>query len=182
MDVMIDSCVVDSFASEGFDPVADLRGTEFNLAYTPDLQFEYRQKADHEAASASAKALALGLLQSGSLRGFFGFGDSTQPVQPYLGFDQGIWVDPDQAEAIRSIRTRKNRKGPIPRNRTDGGLVAFAKNALVVTNDRGSHWKQAPQGKGRVIQWVELLVVLRKEGNVAKALRKFIPANRVSPR
>jgi hypothetical protein len=173
MDVMIDSCVVDRLAEKGCDPVAELAGSEFTLAYTPDLQFEYRQKIE-KATLPSAKMLAERLIQAGSLRGFFGFGDSTQPNQPYLGFDQGVWAEIDQAETIGSIKTRDNPKGPIPRNRTDGGLVAFAKNALVITNDLGTHWKRAPKGRGRVIHWEELHAVLQKEGDLVKALRKFI--------
>lgn len=74
---------------------------------------------------------------------------------------------------IGLIPTREKPKGPIPRNRTDSILVAFAKYALVLTNDQEAHWKKGPEGKGQVIQWRDFVEVLRSQHNVAKALRVF---------
>jgi len=143
MDVMIDNCVVDRFASAGLNPVVALRGTEFVLRYTPDLEREYRQKLHHPSASPEARALAEAILKWGIRVGFFGF------EEPYLGFDQGVFAEEDQAQVIGSIKTKQNPKGPIPRNRTDSGLVAFAKDLLGLTdNTTDSHWKEPRSAKG----------------------------------
>jgi hypothetical protein len=171
---MFDRCVLDLCAKDGIDPVADLSETEFVVAYTPDLKFEYLQALSHSDPSPETKELIRKILSTGTLHGFFGFAEEGATVQPYLGWGAGVWADPSQSDVIASIATKENKNGPIPRNRTDAVLVAFAKDAIVITSDKGAHWRRAPEGAGRVIHWDDLKKVLAEELNLASAIRRIL--------
>jgi hypothetical protein len=107
----------------------------------------------------------------GILRGLFGFGGP-----PFSGFDEGLWATPEQDGTISAIKTKERPPKPIPKNRTDAHLVALAQDAIVITdNFRQSHWKLSPKGKGRVIFSRDFLTILRTQGDVAAALRQFVP-------
>jgi len=114
------------------------------------------------------------ILAAGKLCGFFGFSELEETDRsPCLGFDAGVWADSTQSDVIASIKTKPNQKRPVPRNRTDSHLVAFARVAIVITDDKGPHWKRVLEGEGQVIQWNDLEKILKQEGNVASAIRRM---------
>jgi hypothetical protein len=166
MFVIIDNCATDLLADLGANLIKDLHDTEFVLGCTPDLRTEYENGLLHPAKSEGAKQLIREILREARPYGFFGFGGG-----PCLGFDQGIWVGPDQYRAIESVKVTENERG-LPRKRTDAHLVALAKHALVLTNNfNESHWWRAPEGSGRVIQWSDFLNHWLRARNVASALQ-----------
>jgi hypothetical protein len=169
MTVIIDNCAVDRFAERGINPVEELRGTEFSLAYTPDLKTEYEMALTNTAAtSEQAKALIRSILLAGKLFGFFGFDGA-----PCLGFDQGVWASQDQCDVISSVGITANARG-LPRKRTDAHLVALSASAIVITaNSKEAHWRQTLKGTGTVIQWGDLEQFLNK-GDFPTALRLFL--------
>jgi hypothetical protein len=167
--VMIDSCAVDRFAKSLFDPVMGLRDTEFKLGFTPDLKQEYENALrEHVATCHEARDLIRRILSEGTVRGFFGFGGP-----PYSGWNEGDWIESDQVQLVsrRLNEASKNRPG----KRTDLHLVALAKHDIVITaNTKENHWKQAPKGEGRIIQWHELEFFLAREVNLVSALRRLL--------
>lgn len=173
--VLIDSCAVDRLAESGIDPVGDLRNSEFVIAYSPDLKVEYRLALAKPCLSSEKRKLFEGILAAGSLCGFFGFSELGAPERsPCLGFDAGVWAEHDLSDLFSSIKIKENKKGPVPRNRTDSHLVAFAKVAIVITDDKGPHWNRVPEGEGLVIQWSDLKKILERERNLASAIRRVM--------
>jgi hypothetical protein len=73
--VIIDNCAADKLAEIGADPIADLENTEFQLVYTPDLKREYEDALASALTSVQARKLIEGILEVGSLHGFFGFSE-----------------------------------------------------------------------------------------------------------
>jgi hypothetical protein len=103
--VIIDNCAADKLAEIGADPIADLENTEFQLVYTPDLKREYEDALASALTSVQARKLIEGILEVGSLHGFFGFSElGEENESPFLGFDQGIWFNLDPESAILLIR------------------------------------------------------------------------------
>lgn len=151
--VFFDACVIDRLAAYGIDPVRDLAGTNFQIAYTPDLKQEYAIALAHTAPSDQTKALLRLLLQleatqTGTLTSFFGLGEG-----PWLGLDQGEWASPTQIQTIGSISTGANRPTGIPRKRTDIYLAAMAESHIIITaNTNDAHWKKETKNQ-HVIQW-----------------------------
>jgi len=165
--VIIDTCAIDWLAAAGINPVLDLRDTEFELAYSPDLRTEYENALDR--ITDAAKIIARGILDEGKLYGFFGFGGG-----PFLGLGQGIFAAGDQCEAVDSIEVVENERG-LPRKRTDAHLVALAKNAIVITNNRKEgHWRRNPEGPGAVVQISDFTEYWERERNFASALRAYM--------
>jgi len=166
---MIDSCAVDRFAKSPFDPVMELRNTEFKLVFTLDLKQEYENALqEHVPTCHEARQLIRRILSEGTVRGFFGFGG-----RPYSGWNEGDWIEPDQVQLVskRLNEASQNRPG----KRTDLHLVALAKHDIVITaNIKENHWNQAPKGEGQVIQWRELEFFLAREVNLASALRRLL--------
>ena len=60
--VFIDGCAVNRFALLNLDPTKVLAGSSFILAFTPDLEAEYRRALDHLFVPPYVKALVRGLL------------------------------------------------------------------------------------------------------------------------
>jgi hypothetical protein len=170
--VIIDNCAVDCLAEFGVNPVRDFESNEFRLMYTPDLKREYEMALSPSAqTSQQARELIEQILKTGNLIGFFGWDDGRGPC---LGFDRGVWIGKDQQDVIASVNAKANASG-LPRKRTDGHLVAFARDAIVITaNVNESHWKRAPEGAGCVIQWNDLKGVLRNLPNLADAIRHLV--------
>jgi hypothetical protein len=167
--VLIDNCAVEKFAEFSADPVTDLKNTEFRLGFTPDLRTEYQNALDHGSTSHEAKALIKRILLEGTLYGIFGWGGAE-----YAGWDEGGWAEEDQRKTLASKEIKQNKKG-LPRIRTDLHLVALAKHDIVITaNTKEGHFRQAPKGKGQVIQWDDFEKVLAQESNVASALRRLL--------
>jgi hypothetical protein len=165
--VIVDACAIDWLAAAGINPVLDLRDTEFELAYSPDLRTEYENGLDH--ITDAAKIITRDILKEGKRYGFFGFGGA-----PCLGLDHGIFAAGDQYEAIDSIKVVENERG-LPRKRTDAHLVALAKNAIVLTNNRKEgHWRRNPEGPGAVIQISDFTEYWEREHNFASALRAYM--------
>jgi hypothetical protein len=174
IDVYFDSCSVDRFADEGFDPVRDLAGTEFQIVYTRDLVQEYQLASEQEKLPDTTKVLHRRVIESGNVRGLFGFDGP-----PFSGWDEGMWASPEQDQTIKAIKTKDRPQNPIPKNRTDAHLVALSQDAIVITdNFNQPHWKQGPKGKGRVIFWQDFLPILRLKNEVAAAIRHFISCGR----
>ncbi len=182
--VLIDNCMTNRFTDHGIDPVEDLKNTEFQLAYTPDLKKEYEMALDVERTPVVVKELIRKILATGSLYGFFGFSELGKGDEgPCLGFDRGVWVDKDQSDWINR-ETKDNEAGkkvkntevglpPKPRKRTDFHLVAMAKYKIVITdNHKEGHWRRLLHGDGRVTQWKDFEGVLFKEKNLAAAIRR----------
>jgi hypothetical protein len=166
MFVIFDNCTIDLLSDLAVNLTEDLRDTEFTFGCTPDLRTEYENGLAHPNKSEAAKRLIREILREARPYGFFGFGGG-----PCLGFDQGIWVGPDQERAIESVKVSVNERG-LPRKRTDAHLIALAKDALIITNNtRESHWSRAPEGAGKVIWWSNFLRHWLRERNVASALR-----------
>ncbi len=172
--VIIDNCAVDRLAEFGVNPVLDFESTEFRLMYTPDLKREYEMALSASAQTAQhARKLIEQILKAGNLIGFFGWDDGCGPC---LGFDRGVWIGKDQQDVIASVNPKTNARG-LPRKRTDAHLVAFARDAIVITaNVNESHWMRAPEGAGCVIQWNDLVGILRNMPNLAHAIRHLVSA------
>jgi hypothetical protein len=191
--VLIDNCVTDLLAEAGVDPAKDLENTEFCIAYTPDLEQEYRNALCSKTLLPEARKLIEKLLTTGIPIGFFGFSELNKKNKgPWAGFGRGVWADEEQREWIRretqahedgKARERKahqeceetkDSESDKPRTRTDRHLIALAKHDIVITNGtKEGHWKRLLKGEGRVIQWVEFKEILLKEDNVASAIRRF---------
>jgi hypothetical protein len=166
--LLIDNCATEEFAS--LDLVSALQGTEFQLAYTPDLQMEYVNALSPSALTPSAtRNLITTILAVGAKRAFFGWGGGA-----YLGWGEGIWANPDQIELVS--RQPNQQRPDRPGKRTDLHLVALAKDDIVITcNKKEGHWKRAPEGRGLVIQWDNFKVVLQSINDIASAIRAFLP-------
>jgi hypothetical protein len=171
MYVIFDSCVIDLLAERGADPVKDLRGSEFVIAYTPDLKEEYLCAVRKETIAAQIRDLHIKILDVGEVIGFFGWGPAEQG---YLGWG-GYWAHPSQRAAIESIPTKERRNNRIPENRTDAHMIALARDVIVITNNfRQPHWKKAPLGTGRVIMWKDFEKMLIADADVASAVRRLL--------
>jgi hypothetical protein len=186
--VLIDNCVTDLLAEARVDPVKDLENTEFRIAYTPDLESEYRKALGFKKLPTEVRKLIETLLATGILFGFFGFSELNEKNKgPWAGFERGVWADKEQRDWIcRETQAHEEGKArpecnemedsesEMPRTRTDRHLIALAKHSIVITNGtKEGHWRRTLKGEGRVIQWGEFKEILLKERNVASAIRRF---------
>jgi hypothetical protein len=164
--VYIDSCAVDRFAENDTDPVDALQGAKFKIAYTPDLEAEYKRALEKPGLCPKVLKLMTKLLGAGVRRGLFGFDG-----QGCSGWGEGVWPSPQQIDVKNSIPTKARTRNLIPKNRTDAYLVAMAQDAIVITdNFKDQHWRKPPSGSGRVIFWRELNDTLRQGNDLAKAI------------
>ena len=175
MQVFFDSCVVDHLADHQIDPIRDLAGTDFQIAYTPDLKQEYETALAHPGPSDQTKELLRRLrqqeaMQPRTLTSFFELDEG-----PGLGLDQGEWASPTQIQTIDSVPTGDNRPPGIPSKRTDIYLVAMAENHIIITaNTKDTHWKMASQNP-HIIQWERDLKPCLDAGNtLAAALQSIV--------
>jgi hypothetical protein len=167
--VLFDSCIINRLAAMQADPIRDFEGTEFEVVCTPDLRLEYRE-AERRASDKDVQQLAGRFAVAAGDIGIFGFDGP-----PFLGFDEGTLASPEQIDVIASIPLGTQRPTGIPAKRTDSHLVALAQIAIVVTDDnKGSHWKRAPNGTGCLVHWSTLEAPFLKHKNVATALRQII--------
>jgi hypothetical protein len=168
--VLFDCCIIDRFAAMQADPIRDFVGTEFEVVCTPDLRLEYLE-AERRASDKDVQQLAARFAVAAGDIGLFGFDGP-----PFLGFDEGTVASPEQIDVIKSTTLGPPRKATaIPKHRTDSHLVALAQNAIVVTDDnKGSHWKRAPNGTGCPVSWSAFEPALLKHKNVATALRQTV--------
>jgi hypothetical protein len=166
--VIIDNCAVDRFAARGINPADHLRGTEFLLAYTPDLKTEYQAALANKSVPMLAKQIINSILATGKQTGFFGFDGG-----PFLGFDQGTWAGQEQMEVLEAAPTKASSRD-LPRKRTDVHLVALSAHAVVITdNTKEGHWRKSLAGTGAIIQWAHLEQLLSTLDLLA-ALRSLI--------
>jgi hypothetical protein len=111
--LMVDNCATDEFAKSSFDLATALQETEFQLAYTPDLETEYVNALHPSAPTpAATRALIVKILAVGIKRAFFGFDGGA-----FLGWGEGLWAAADQIELVSS-QPSQQRPGR-PRKRTD---------------------------------------------------------------
>ena len=57
--VMFDNSVTNRLAEAGIDPISALAGSEFVIAYTPDLKREYTDALNKESVGDAVKALII---------------------------------------------------------------------------------------------------------------------------
>ncbi|HEL3804509.1 TPA: hypothetical protein UMT99_000574 [Stenotrophomonas maltophilia] len=152
MDIYIDTNVLENFAQAGIDPVVAFAGSPYRLAVTPDLAEEYRTAITHEMVSTPAKLVAKRLLASSERRGIFGFAEAGSA---YSGFGQGVLASDAMASTLKCCAI-KEREGKIPDNRTDAFLAALSYGAVILTNDKGSHFKKVREGGGQVYSWIQV--------------------------
>ncbi|WP_432592795.1 hypothetical protein [Stenotrophomonas maltophilia] len=152
MDIYIDTNFLPIFAARRIDPVVAFAGSPFRLAVTPDLAEEYRTTLTHDKVSESEKLVATRLLESSERRGIFGFAEGGEA---YSGFGQGLLASESMASTVRSC-TFKERGGRTPKNRTDVFLAALSYGAVILTNDKGSHFNKVKEKGGHIYSWIQL--------------------------
>jgi hypothetical protein len=82
--VFLDNCVIGPMISIGIDPVTCLDGSEFRLAFTPDLKQEYEAALSKDSVPDNEKATLRRMLNCGVKRGVFGCNGP-----PFSGCDEG---------------------------------------------------------------------------------------------
>jgi len=152
MDIYIDANVLKDFAQAGVDPVVAFAGSPYRLAMTPDLAEEYAAAINHEAVPTPVKLVAKRLLGSSDRRGIFGFAGAGEA---YSGFGQGVLASEAMASTLKAC-TIKERENRIPRNRTDVFLAALSHGAVILTNDKGSHFNKVKADGGHVYSWIQM--------------------------
>jgi hypothetical protein len=148
--VFIDSCAVNCFARINLDPTKELHGTEFQVAFTPDLEAEYRQALAHPRVEPHIKQLLGALLERGVPREYFGLDGP-----PFSGLDEGRFISPSELQSLDSIVIRSRSNKQIPKNRTDSFLITLAQTEIVVTSETKSIWNRARDYTG-LIFWNEI--------------------------
>ncbi|MEE9891411.1 MAG: hypothetical protein PBU96_18860 [Stenotrophomonas geniculata] len=152
MDIYIDTNFLRIFAAQGIDPVVAFAGSPFRLAVTPDLAEEYRATLTLEKVPASEKLVAKRLLESSERRGIFGFAEGGGA---YSGFGYGLLASESMASSVGSC-TIKERGDRTPKNRADVFLAALSYGAVILTNDKGSHFKKVKADGGHVYSWIQV--------------------------
>lgn len=152
MDIYIDTNVLKDFAQAGIDPVVAFAGSPYRLAMTPDLAEEYRTALTHEMVPTPVKLVAKRLLGSSERRGIFGFAGAGRA---YSGFGQGVLASEAMASTLKGC-TIEEREDRIPRNRTDVFLAALSYGAVILTNDKGSHFNKVKADGGQVYSWLQV--------------------------
>lgn len=172
MDIYIDTNLLSMFAQDRIDPIAAFAGSPYRLAMTPDLADEYRTTLNHERVSMSEKLVAKRLLESSEPRGIFGFAEGGKA---YSGFGQGVLASESMASTVRSC-TFKERGDRAPTNRTDVFLAALSFGAVVLTDDKGSHFKNVKKDGGHIYSWSQVLASEQSDDEVLRSIGRTVLA------
>jgi hypothetical protein len=155
------------------DPVAALDGTEFVIAMTPDLRAEYEVSERHPEVLTTERALSSKLLAIAVEIGVFGFAEAGLN-SGYSGFDHGMFLSAAQVDLIGQTPIVLREGNLIPKHRTDTFLSVLAAGAVVITNDKGGHWKRARAAGYRVFLWNEVMLGQGESFDLVDRLRELV--------